>query len=112
MITLVMGCFVVSQNTNCTSPVSESFLLGSVCVAEAITTPTSWTLQEPTGTIPSKELLIIISLTTLFLSKHLFLSIKRLDRGLTWLQRRKIRVRSGPAPANIFLPYLFATHGL
>ncbi|NQV90445.1 hypothetical protein HQ487_03510 [Candidatus Uhrbacteria bacterium] len=111
MITLVACLFVVNHQTHCAIPSENNLLLGNACTAEALSNPTIWTLNETNGTLPSEKFQIIIAFVVLFFTRHLFSQIKRPERGLSWLQRRKITIRSGPAPNQLFLPYLFATHG-
>ncbi|PJE76853.1 hypothetical protein COV05_02405 [Candidatus Uhrbacteria bacterium CG10_big_fil_rev_8_21_14_0_10_48_16] len=111
MITLV-GCFFVAHHSmRCLPSVNNQLLLGSSCTAEAISNPTDWTRTESVGVIPSKEVLALVAVTLLFLSHRLFPSIKKFNKGLSWLHHRKQANRSGPAPNGVFLPYLFATHG-
>jgi len=111
MITLVTCFFVANHSVNCFTPTHDELLRGNSCTAESLSSQTIWTWNESIGVIPTKEIIILLAVTLLFLSHHLFPSIKKLNKGLSWLHRRKHTNRSGPAPNGIFLPYLPATHG-
>ncbi|MBI4256546.1 hypothetical protein HY626_00640 [Candidatus Uhrbacteria bacterium] len=109
LLTIVGGNLVAASNTFCGTVAEETLLVGQACTAEAISSPISWVWNESTATLASEKFLQLITVLS-FVTFVFTLSTGR-SGGLTWFNQRINPARGGPTPHQLFLPYLFATHG-
>ncbi len=110
MLTLVGGCLAVASNTFCGAETQEVLLVGESCTAETISSPMRWLTQNSIA-IPTQKFLFFLPTLFFFVSALVFTRAIHRTGGFTWFNGRLNFTRGGPILQNLFLPYLFATHG-
>lgn len=111
LIAFVMGSFATgSGSTTCLASAPDEHFVGDACASEVISMATIWSWSESATALPAQKLLLLVAVLAI-LARTIFPKIPSPPQGLTWFNRRVNLVRTGPSPNNLFLPYLFATHG-
>ncbi|MBI5794649.1 hypothetical protein HZA87_06270 [Candidatus Uhrbacteria bacterium] len=112
MLTLVLGAFVVSGQTHCPTQPSTSRFVGSVCTAEVLGAQTLWVLEEDHPSVMNQKLILIAVIVFGFLLQRRPLPPKVNLTLRAWFRTQNLSHKLGPVPLGVFVPYLFATHGL
>lgn len=111
LVAFVAGAFATgSGSTTCLASAPDEHFIGDACTSETISMATVWSWSESTTALPAQKLLLLVAVLAI-LATAAFPKIPSSTHGLTWFNRRVNLVRTGPSPNNLFLPYLFATHG-
>lgn len=112
LITLVFGALILSGTNSCGVSAVRSLLVGGECTAESISTQTLWILEEEQEAVLTEKIaLIAVLLFGLALVRHL-LPIKVDVAKRLWIRAQEVHRERNLFHKKIFLPYLFATHGL
>lgn len=111
LLAFFAGFFFSGQSsTTCLAFTPDEHLVGGACTAEAVSMATIWSWSESTTALPAQKLLLL-AIAFIALAIVIFPRVSSSTRGLTWFNQRLNLARLGSAPADLFLPYLFATHG-
>lgn len=111
LIAFVAGSFAMGNgSTTCLASAPDEHFVGNACTSETISMATVWSWSETVTALPAQKLLLLVAVLAV-LAISTFPKIPSSTHGLSWFNRRVNLVRTGPSPNNLFLPYLFATHG-
>ena len=111
LIAFVAGSLSVgSGSTTCLASAPDEHFIGDACASEVISMATVWSWSESATALPAQKLLLFVAVLAVLVTVT-FPKIAPSVHGLTWFNRRVNLTRTGPSPNNLFLTYLFATHG-
>ncbi len=112
LITLVFCALILSGTNSCGESVGRSLFVGGECTAEVVSAKTVWILREDHEAVMNEKIVLVgIAVLGLMLI-HRILPIKVDIAKRLWIQAQNVRRDRGLFQRDIFLPYLFATHGL
>ncbi|MDG1949505.1 MAG: hypothetical protein P8J32_01625 [bacterium] len=101
-----------TQTTSCAPVTQTGQVIGGLCTAESITTATIWNHGDKEVATHTRLLFVLVGALALAILPIVRTIASCVSTRISHMLRQLKLSRAGPSPNGMFIPCLYATHGM